>query len=265
MLIDWFTVSAQIINFLILIFLLKYFLYGKIITAMKMREEKIAAKLQEAEQKIAEAEKERASYIHKNNEFDAKRDNLFAQTREKAESEKKEFFESARKEVEEVKERWYDSLRKERQAFLRSLRKRVEKQMYTIANRALSDLSNSNLEQSMIDTFLSKMKKLDQNELKKLCESIRKSGNTVVISSVFAISSQRRQEILNEMRIICNEEIDITCEISPDSICGLELRIDNYRIGWNISDYLKTLEEEVNSAFEEEPHGKKMRQDKSYL
>ena len=35
---DWFTVIAQIINFLILVALLKRFLYGPIIRAMERRE-----------------------------------------------------------------------------------------------------------------------------------------------------------------------------------------------------------------------------------
>ncbi len=58
MLIDWFTVFAQIINFLILVFLLKRFLYEPIISAMDEREEKIALRMQAAEQKRNEAEQE---------------------------------------------------------------------------------------------------------------------------------------------------------------------------------------------------------------
>ena len=56
--IDWFTVSAQIINFLILVFLLKRFLYGPVIRAMDKREEAIAGRLKDAGQKQEEAQKE---------------------------------------------------------------------------------------------------------------------------------------------------------------------------------------------------------------
>ncbi len=49
MLINWFTVLAQIVNFLILVYLLKRFLYGPIIRAMQEREKKIARRLQDAE------------------------------------------------------------------------------------------------------------------------------------------------------------------------------------------------------------------------
>jgi hypothetical protein len=42
MLIDWFTVGAQIVNFLILVWLLKHFLYKPILNAIDAREKRIA-------------------------------------------------------------------------------------------------------------------------------------------------------------------------------------------------------------------------------
>ena len=42
MLIDWFTVVAQVVNFLILVWLLKRFLYKPILDAIDAREKRIA-------------------------------------------------------------------------------------------------------------------------------------------------------------------------------------------------------------------------------
>ena len=42
MLIDWFTVAAQALNFLILVWLMKRFLYKPILHAIDAREERIA-------------------------------------------------------------------------------------------------------------------------------------------------------------------------------------------------------------------------------
>jgi F-type H+-transporting ATPase subunit b len=67
-LIDWFTVAAQIVNFLILMALLKYFLYDRVVKAMDEREEKIHSRLQQAESLRQEAEREREVYRHKNRE-----------------------------------------------------------------------------------------------------------------------------------------------------------------------------------------------------
>jgi len=47
--IDWFVFFAQIVNFLLLVWLLKKFLYGRIINAIDTREAKIKATFEEAE------------------------------------------------------------------------------------------------------------------------------------------------------------------------------------------------------------------------
>jgi F-type H+-transporting ATPase subunit b len=48
MLIDWFTVVAQVLNFLILVWLLKRFLYRPILNAIDVREKRIAAEVADA-------------------------------------------------------------------------------------------------------------------------------------------------------------------------------------------------------------------------
>ncbi len=70
MLIDWFTVGAQALNFLLLIWLMKRYLYKPILHAIEAREAKIAAELAEAETKKAEAQKQRDEFQYKNEEFD---------------------------------------------------------------------------------------------------------------------------------------------------------------------------------------------------
>ena len=66
MLIDWFTVIAQIINFLILVFLLKRFLFDKITGAMDEREKKISSTLDDANsaKRLAAGEAERYSQMN---------------------------------------------------------------------------------------------------------------------------------------------------------------------------------------------------------
>ena len=57
MLIDWFTVAAQALNFLILLWLMKRFLYAPILHAIDAREQRIAAELKDADASKLEAQK----------------------------------------------------------------------------------------------------------------------------------------------------------------------------------------------------------------
>ena len=96
MLIDWFTVVAQVVNFLILVWLLKRFLYRPILNAIDAREKRIATELADADAKKAEAIKERDEFQHKNEEFDRQRAALLSQATDEAKAERQRLFDEAR-------------------------------------------------------------------------------------------------------------------------------------------------------------------------
>ncbi len=79
MLIDWFTVLAQVANFLILMWLLKRFLYKPILRAIDDRETRIAETLRQAEEQKKAAESEHAVLRSRNEALDIERVHLLAQ------------------------------------------------------------------------------------------------------------------------------------------------------------------------------------------
>jgi len=60
--IDWLTVAAQVVNFLILVYLLKRFLYKPVIAAMDRREARIRDRLEKAREREQEAQSRAESY-----------------------------------------------------------------------------------------------------------------------------------------------------------------------------------------------------------
>ena len=95
MLIDWFTIVAQALNFLILVWLLKRFLYKPILHAIDEREKRIAAELANADKNKAEAQKERDEFQHKNEEFDRERAALLSKATDEAQDERQRLLDEA--------------------------------------------------------------------------------------------------------------------------------------------------------------------------
>ena len=77
--IDWFVLAAQIFNFLVLVFALKYLLYDKILGAIDAREAKIALRFDEAERLKIETQQSAQAYNEKNRELQDKADELMNQ------------------------------------------------------------------------------------------------------------------------------------------------------------------------------------------
>src|SRR5579872_716320 len=125
MLIDWFTVAAQIINFLVLVWLLKHFLYGRILRAIEARERGIAEHLAETEAKEKAAGEQLAIYQAKLQDFETRRETLMADAKREAENQQSEMLAQAREHVRLLEEGWKEDLDRERNAFLAELRGRA--------------------------------------------------------------------------------------------------------------------------------------------
>lgn len=252
MLIDWFTIIAQIVNFLILVALLKHFLYGRVIKAMDERERKIASRLEDAEKKQEEAQNEAASHRKKNEELEERRKEFLSQAREEAEKERKELIQKARAEIEQLQTRWREALEQEKDSFLRELRQRVNEQVCHIARQAMKDLANADLEGQILNTFIERLKNLGDKEQKTIIASLGDGSHPVTIMSAFEIASNDRQKITKALRNTIKEDIEVEYQTSPDMILGIELRSHGRKLAWSLDDYLESLEASLGRLLEEE-------------
>ena len=254
MLIDWFTVAAQIVNFLILVGLLKYFLYGRIIRAMDQREEKIAARLSEAQQREQEAADERQHYQAKQAELAQQQDDILNQARQEADSERRKLLEEAREEVEAVKSRWYEALEREKNTFLQDLRQRAGRQVYTITRQALADLATADLEHQIVEAFCRRLEEQSPEKRRELTD-ILQQGAEATITSAFVLSQEAKQKIEDILRDYLPGGTALRYQTSPEVISGIELKAPGHKVAWSLDHYLADLEEETREILEEKMPG----------
>jgi F-type H+-transporting ATPase subunit b len=252
MLIDWFTVGAQIVNFLILLTLLKIFLFDRITRAMDEREEKINSRFEDADRKKQEAEQEGQSLKKEKQELDEKREQLIAEAEEDAASKRKEWVAQARQEVEKLRSQWQDALAQQKASFGRDLRRLTAEQVYAVSRRVLKDLADEAVEERIIEAFISRAAQLDRDEKNKLSSLLDEQNDSATIRSAFEISTKMRQKITRALHQDISETLEIDYQTDPDLLAGIELKAAGKKIGWSVDEYLRTLEENVLEAIQEQ-------------
>lgn len=250
--IDYFTIFAQIINFLVLVLLLRHFLYGRIIKAMDEREKRIESQLQEAAKKKTEADEEADSYRKMKKDFLNERDGMLAAAREETQNIRRELSKKAADEVNENKAKWNEEIQRQKDAFLNNMRISASKEIYAIARRALTDLADEELESHIMETFILKLQKMDDDEKKKMKEFLEKKQD-IVIKSGFTIPESTRQSIHKKLQDQIGDDLNISYILSPDLISGIELSASDLRISWSIGSYLDSLEDELSGMFVQIP------------
>lgn len=244
--------KKQDVLLLILVALLKHFLYDRIIRAMDNREQKIQSTLEEAENKRKEADNEAESYRRKNEEVKEKRDQMLAEAREEADRRLKELTRDAREQVDQSRLRWQESLEKEKSAFLQDLKQLAAREVYALSRKALKDMAEADLEERMAEVFVSKLKELKKEDKDALRQAIEEEENKAVVRSHFEISTAGRQKITKAVREEIAESAEITYDTDPDMIMGVEFKVRGEKVVWTIREYLMELEERAKSAIENE-------------
>lgn len=248
MLIDPFTVGAQIVNFLILVGLLKYFLYGPIVSAMDKREEKIRSRLNDAERKKEEAESERSGYERKRKEMEDQREKLLEAARDEAEQRRKKLIEDAREAAEDRRRQWREALEREKETFIRELRRMAGEEVFHISRRTFAQIADADVQKQAVSVFLDRMDGLDKEERERFLTALEKGENRARVKSGFDIDPDEQERIKNRLRSILKEEMTVSFEVDDMLILGVQLSTRGHKISWNIEDYLSDLEEKTREA-----------------
>jgi F-type H+-transporting ATPase subunit b len=253
-LIDWFTVIAQLLNFLVLVALLKYFLYGRIIRAMDEREQKIATRLAEAEQQQKEAEREAASYHRQQQELAEQHEQLLAQARAEADQRRQELVQQVRAEVDRLQTQWRQAIQRDQRMFLQELRRRAAAQIVMTVRRILADLANEDLEQRVAEVFLERLQQISKERPATIRTLLQEAGEPLVVQSAFDLPQRTQQRIEQALRNYMADNVEMRSEIVPEMVCGIALARGGQKVGWSVTQYLADLEEHVSALLEEATH-----------
>jgi F-type H+-transporting ATPase subunit b len=252
MLIDWFTVGAQSLNFLILVWLMKRFLYNPILNAIDAREKLVAKELADVDAKKAEAQKERDEFQKKNEEFDQQRAALLTKATDEAKVERQRLLDEARKAADALSAKRQEALRSDAQNLNQAISRLTQKEVFAIARKTLGDLATVSLEERMGEVFDRRLRDLDDKAKSLLGTALKKNSEPALVRSTFELPTAQRAAIQNALNETFSAEIHLRFETAPDLVSGIELTANGQNVGWSIKDYLASLEMGVGELLKEE-------------
>ncbi len=243
MAIDWFTTGAQIINFLILVWLLKKLLFRPIISAMERREQGLASRLQHVEKQMNEAQALKKQYENHLQQHKIENDKILLQVRQQVETEKAESLLRLNEDMQQKKNQFEADMNREQQELGPLISRTIAEKSLKLSHKILTRLADQNLEQRIIDHFLQHLSDLPENE-KVLLRQALTEDNPVSVITHFQLDSATRQQVQTWFD-----------DFSPGSrllfeqrdylVCGIALEVGGRSWEWNVDRYLSELGTEL--------------------
>jgi F-type H+-transporting ATPase subunit b len=248
MLIDWFTVGAQVVNFLILVWLLKRFLYKPVLNAIDVREKRIAKELADADAKQKQAQVERDDFTNKNKVFDEQRSTLLSKATDDAKAEHDRLVQQARQAADALSKRRRDALVIEATRLNQALLQRTQLEVFAIARKTLSDLADAGLEERVADVFIRRLATMTPVMKTTLGAALTHGTDPAVIRSAFDLPQAQQSAIQDALNVTFAASIKVRFETAPDLVSGIEIMAGGQKLGWTIASYLGSIKRGVDDV-----------------
>lgn len=243
MLIDWFTVGAQLLNFLILVWLMKRFLYQPVQGAIAAREQKIAAELADAAATQAAATQQQDEFRQKNEAFEEQRAGLLQQARDAAKAEGERLQAQSREAADAASAARAKALLADAQHLRADITRHTQEQVFHISRRVLSDLASVSLEQRASEVFIQRLRAVDDAARDTLGQALKAASEAEpgLLRSAFDLPAEQQAAIQAALDELFGQPIALKFQTTPELVSGIELSAQGQKLAWSISDYLAVL------------------------
>ncbi|MFX0546364.1 F0F1 ATP synthase subunit delta [Roseovarius sp. S1116L3] len=240
--IDWITVAAQIANFLVLVWLLKRFLYRPILDGIDAREAEISARMQEAAVAKDEAAQTEADYRGKLHELAAARDEAAEAAREAAEADRDAMLAAAQERVDREYASWKAQMDGETRKYSARMHRAGAEALLSLTRKALSDLADETLEALMAQRLVQQIRPMT-DELKRAAGG---APPTAMVSSRDPLPAKVAKAMSAELKAIF-PKADVTFHTNADQSPGLVLRIGGAQLDWTVESYVEGLGAQITA------------------
>jgi F-type H+-transporting ATPase subunit b len=245
MLIDWFTVGAQVLNFVVLVWLMKHFLYQPVLDAIAAREKRIADQIADATAKQAQAATERKSFEDKNKTFDEQRAGLLDKATADAKAEGLRLAAEAQKAAAALAAQHQQALATQAAHLRQLIAGRAAHEVFAVARKALADLADVSLEERMVEVFTRRLGELAGPAKTQLAAALKQSAEPALVRSHFELPADQRKAIQTAINVTFAAKVPLRFETAGNDLSGVELSAGSQKLAWTLDEYLHDLEHNV--------------------
>lgn len=240
---DWSTFLLEIVNFLILVWILKRLLYAPVKAAIERRRHRIEAVLAEADARRAEAERLRSEYESRQQGWERERAVARAELDQALNRERERRLAVVDAEITQRREQAEILDRRVREETVRHAEEKAFELAADFSARLLSRVSGQTLEARLVDMFIEDLATLDDERRQALAALTRDSEADATISSAYPLDAARRAAVEQALFQAAGGDLACTFDEDPALIAGLRVDAGALVMCANLRDELRFFAE----------------------
>jgi F-type H+-transporting ATPase subunit b len=242
----WSTFLLEVVNFLILVWILKRFLYKPVLSAIARRKEAIEKTLSDAQAKHKEAQALESQYQNRLADWEHEKQELRAALAEELREQRERLTADLQKTLQqEQKKETILAARRLAELEDHATAQGIEQGVQFTA-RLLTRISTPELEARLVALVLEDLQRLPPTQLEALKGARRDSQREAKVASAFPLTEPQRTQLIQALREATHENVPAAVFAQdPSLVAGLRISIGPWIVRANLRDELQFFAEMV--------------------
>jgi len=240
---NWSTFFLEIINFLVLLWILKRFLYRPVISVLKKRQEKIEQTLNEATNRHKEAVALEQQYHRRLDDWKLEKQQTRESLQQEMQTEKIKQLEQLQIELNSERKKAAVIEQRHQTETQRHYQQNAHTQGARFAAKLLNTVVGPELESRLFDLLIKTFDEMDEQRLTVLRNAEKMSADKITVTSAYPLSDAQHQQLEQKLSTLCKQPVKINYLEDTSLIAGLRISIDAWILRINLQDELSGFAE----------------------
>ncbi|HHJ37961.1 MAG: hypothetical protein AXA67_12440 [Methylothermaceae bacteria B42] len=237
--INWSTFVLEIINFLVLVWLLKRFLYLPVKQTIERRQQAIEARLTEADRLKQEAEAMKARYENRLADWEKEKKQAWKALQQEIEAERQRRLQAIEQELAEVRKKAEVVWEQEKREWRRHAEQQALKLGAAFVAKLLERLADEHLHQRLITLLLEDLHQWPKDHRQTLRREYQSNPGPIRVISAYPLSTSHQQALTNALEQFLGDDLEIHFVEDASLMAGVRMDLGAYVIRANLKDELE--------------------------
>lgn len=236
---NWTTFVLEIINFLILVWVLKKLLYQPVLNAIEQRRKNIEATLTQATNTRNEAQTMREQYENRLAAWEHDKQQAQDELLQEIAAERKRRLEDLQRELIKERTKAEAIAAQHQQESQRQTERRALERSARFASKLLRDVSDANLDTRLVNHLIEDLRELPEEKLTELRQAGNTEADTVSITTAHPLADDTRQLLETALiHALGSTQKKFNYLVDPNLLAGARITIGDWLIKANLQDEL---------------------------
>lgn len=245
---NWSTFLLEIINFLVLVWILKRFLYRPILSVLDKRRKSIEENLNEATNRHTQAIELEQQYKKRLEDWALEKQQLKEVLQNEIQTERTRRLEQLQTELANEREKAAVVEQRHLAESLRQYQENAHEQGARFASQLLTAVANDELESRLFDLLIKTFDELDEEQQMTLVNACQSASEIISVISAYTLSETQHEQLELKLSTLCKQSVKINYEQDPQLLAGLRILIGASVLSLNLRDELSGFADLIHES-----------------